>query len=158
MSESMMTVDLRQVSGISFLARAGSGHWVAMDGPTDFGGAEAGSRPLELFLMGLAGCTGMDVVTILTKMRADLADFRIEVKAERAEEHPKVFTEIDLIYHFYGDIKESQAEKAIALSQDRYCGASAMLRPGVEIRHSFEIHPADDSGRAANTNSNQESK
>ncbi len=140
MADNIVSVDLRQIEGISFAAKAGTGHWVAMDGPAEHGGSNGASKPLELFLMGLAGCSGMDVVSILSRMRVDLQDFRMEVKAPRTEEHPKVFTRVEIIYHLYGDVTEAQAEKAVNLSQDKFCSASAMLKPGVPIEHQIVIH------------------
>ncbi len=139
-ANNVVSVDLRQVEGISFAAKAGSGHWVAMDGPAEHGGSDAATKPLELFLMGMAGCSGMDVVSILAKMRVDLTDFRMEVRAPRAEEHPKVFTKVEIVYHLFGDVSEAQAEKAVSLSQDKFCSASAMLKPGVPIEHRIVIH------------------
>lgn len=140
MSRNLVRVDLRRIEGTSMAARAGSGHWVPMDGPADAGGADAASRPLELFLMGLAGCSGMDVISMLTRMRVRLRDFRMEVEAPRREEPPKVFEKIRIVYHIYGDATEKQAERAVTLSQDKYCSASAMLKPAVPIEHQIVIH------------------
>jgi len=139
-ADNIVSVDLRQIEGISFAAKAGSGHWVTMDGPAEHGGNDSASTPLELFLMGMAGCSGMDVVSILSRMRVDLKDFRMEVKAPRVEEHPKVFSHVEIVYHLYGEVTEDQAEKAVTLSQDKYCSASAMLKPGVSIEHQIVIH------------------
>ncbi len=140
MADNIVSVDLRQIEGVSFAAKADTGHWVAMDGPAEHGGSESASTPLELFLMGLAGCSGLDVVSILSRMRVELKDFRMEVKAPRTDEHPKVFTRIEIVYHLYGEVTEAQAEKAVKLSQDKYCSASAMLKPGVPIEHQIVIH------------------
>jgi putative redox protein len=111
-----------------------------MDAPSDYGGNGAGTSPIELFLMGLAGCSGVDVVNILKKKRSKLLDFRMEVRAPRGDEHPKVFTKIEIVYHIYGDVSENQVEKAIALSHEKYCSASAMLKPRVPIEHQIVIH------------------
>ncbi len=138
--EHELSIELRQIEGLAFAARAGSNHWVAMDGPADFQGFGAGTRPMEMLLMSLAGCTGMDVVSILHKMRAPLTDFRMQTRGVRATEHPKVFTEIEIVYHFYGDVPVKQVERAIELSQDRYCSISAMLKPTVKLTHRYEIH------------------
>ena len=140
MAEKTVRVDLRQIEGVSMAARAGSGHWVPMDGPSELGGSDAAARPLELFLMGLAGCSGMDVISILTKMRARLKDFRMELSAPRAEGQPQVFRKIEIVYHLYGDVSEKQAERAVSLSQDKFCSASAMLKPAVPIEHRIVIH------------------
>ena len=139
MSEESMTVELKQVDGLTFVARADSGHWVVLDGPEAFGGNESGSKPLELLLMGLAGCTGMDVVSILKKKRVPMVDYQMEVNAVRATDHPRVFTKIELVYRIYGPVKSKDVERAIQLSQERYCAAMAMLKPVVPITSRYEI-------------------
>jgi len=139
-ADNIVRVDLRQIAGVSMAAQANSGHWVVMDGPADIGGSAAATRPLELFLMGLAGCTGMDVISILTRMRAGLSDFRMEVSAPRSDDTPKVFTKIEIVYHLFGTVSQAQAERAVSLSQEKYCSASAMLRPQVPIEQRIVIH------------------
>ncbi|MBN2694689.1 OsmC family protein [bacterium] len=135
-----MKVELVQGRGMSLMAKADSGHWVVMDGPEEFGGSAAATKPLELMLMGLAGCTGMDVISILQKKRVKLEDFRMEVTTDRVEQHPKVFTEINIHFKIYGkNIKEKDVTRAIELSSDTYCAASAMLKKAVPITTSFEI-------------------
>lgn len=125
---------VKQVEGINFVGKGPSGHWVPMDGPEEFGGSNAGTRPIELLVIGLAGCTGADVASILAKMRVKTDDFQIKVEYERAEEHPKPFTKMKLIYHFWGKgLDKEKLEKAIDLSQNRYCGASYMLGKAVNI-------------------------
>jgi len=94
---------LKHIKGITFAGKADSNHWVTMDGPEKFGGEDAGNRPKELLLIGLAGCTASDVTSILKKKRVILDDFEINISAEMTEEHPKVFTKVDLEYVFYGD-------------------------------------------------------
>jgi len=138
-----MKANVVQVSGITFIGRAASNNWVAMDGPEDFGGCNAATRPKELILVGLGGCTGADVAAILQKMREKINRFEIELDAEVAEEHPKVFTKIHILYKFWGeDLNKANIEKAIHLSQDRYCSVTAMLKPAVEITHTYQINPA----------------
>ena len=91
-------------------------------------------------LLSLAGCTASDVVSILQKKRVKLDDFEINISAEMTEEHPKVFTKIDLEYVFYGDnIAEKDVERAIELSQTTYCGVTAMLKKAMEINHTYKI-------------------
>jgi len=137
-----MKVTINQIQGIALAGKGDSKHWVVMDGPEKFSGLEAGSRPMELFLISLAGCTGMDVVSLLEKMRVKLKDFKMEVEAERAETHPKVFTKIRIEYLFFGkDIDPEKVEKAIDLSQNKYCSASAMLKKAVDITTSYKINP-----------------
>lgn len=131
---------LKQIKGITFAGKSDSNHWITMDGPEDFGGSNAGIRPKELLLLSLAGCTASDVVSILQKKRVKLDDFEINISAQMTEEHPKVFTIIDLEYVFYGDnIAEKDVERAIELSQIKYCGVSAMLEKAIKINHSYKI-------------------
>ena len=135
-----MKAEVYMVKGISFVGKADSNHWVPMDGPPEFGGAEAGSRPLELLLIGLAGCTGMDVISILAKKRLPLVEFRVAAEATRAPEHPKVFTEIKISYYFRGDgLEEKDVVQAIELSQEKYCSASAMLSRAANISYDYKI-------------------
>lgn len=131
---------LKQIKGLSFAAKGESNHWITMDGPEQVGGNNAGARPKELLLMSLAGCTGSDVVSILKKKRVNLIDFEINITAQQTEDHPKVFTELDLEYVFYGkDIKTKDVERAIELSTGTYCGVSAMLKKGMKIKYSYRI-------------------
>jgi putative redox protein len=135
-----MKAEVYMVKGLSFVGKSDSNHWLAMDGPPELRGAAAASKPLELFLIGLAGCTGMDVVSILLKKRAPLQAFRLEVDANRAEEHPKVFTAIHLTYHLEGEgLKEKDVVEAIRLSREKYCSASAMLSKACEITYDYKI-------------------
>ena len=135
-----MNVTLKQINGLAMAAVADSGHWVTTDGPKKFGGHSAGPRPMELLLMSLASCTGMDVVSILSKKRVKLDDFSLEVEARQAQEHPKVFTEIKIHYIFEGDnIRSTDVERAIELSESKYCSASTMLKASASISHDYEI-------------------
>ena len=140
----LKTVELRQVRGITFAARAGSNPWVMMDGGQDFGGSNAASSPKELLLMALAGCTASDVIPILRKKRAPLDSFEIKVTANDREEHPRIFTDIHLEYIFYGDgLQAADVERAIELSVTKYCSVTAILKPGVaRFTHSYRIEPS----------------
>jgi len=132
-----------QIQGISFAGKTDSNHWVVMDGPAEFGGSDAGIRPKELVLLALAGCTGSDVVTILRKKRASFDRLDIRVTAEQAEEHPQVFTSIHLEFLFHGDdLRPADVERAIELSETKYCAVNAMLRGSVTITRSYTIQPA----------------
>ena len=134
---------LKQVKGITFAGKTDSNHWITVDGPENFGGSDAAIRPKELLLLSLAGCTASDVVSILQKKRVKLNDFEINISAEMTEEHPKVFTKIDLEYVFYGDnIAEKDVERAIELSETKYCGVTAMLEKALEINHTYKIEKA----------------
>ncbi len=135
---------LKQVKGITFAGKTDSNHWITVDGPENFGGSDAGIRPKELLLLSLAGCTASDVVSILQKKRIKLDDFEINISAEMTEEHPKVFTKIDLEYVFYGDnTAEKDVERAIELSETKYCGVTAMLEKALEINHTYKIVKAN---------------
>jgi putative redox protein len=138
-----MDAKIIHVKGISFIGKANSNHWVSMDGPLELQGNNAGARPKELVLLGLGGCTASDVASILIKMREPLQKFEIDLHAEDATEHPKVFTRIHISYKFWGqNLNRGNIEKAIDLSVNKYCSVSAMLMKAVEITHSYEINPA----------------
>ncbi len=125
---------------VSFLAEAGSGHSVLMDGAPEAGGQNAGPRPMEMLLMGLGGCTAFDVVMILKKGRHDIQDCVVEIEARRASVDPKVFTDIHLHFIVTGKNMNSQhVERAIDLSAEKYCSASIMLKSTAKITHDFEL-------------------
>ena len=131
---------LKQLDGITFAAKGDSNHWIMMDGPGTVGGTDAASRPKELILYALAGCTGSDVVSILRKKRVPLRGFEMHLTGHEADEHPKVFTDIQVEYVFFGeDIKPADVERAIELSTTKYCSVSAMLTPKLKISHSYRI-------------------
>jgi len=98
-----------------------------------------GVTPMELLATALGGCTAMDVVSILVKMRQPLEAISVEVSGERAEEHPKRFTSLEVVYRFKGDLDERKVERAISLSEERYCSVEATLRPSVPITSRFVI-------------------
>jgi putative redox protein len=121
--------------GMAFELAAGSGHSVRIDARTEGGGADSGPRPKELLLGALAGCTAMDVISILRKMRQPVRAFRVRAEGEETAEHPRVFRAIDLTYEVEGEgCDPERVAHAVALSEWRYCGVSAMLRPAAEIR------------------------
>jgi putative redox protein len=131
---------IKQISGISFVGKTDSNHWITMDGPEEFGGSDAGIRPKELLLLGLGGCTGSDVVGILKKKRVAIDDFEINISADVADEHPQVFTKLHIEYVFYGsNIPKNDIERAIELSQTKYCSVTKMLEKAVSITHSYKI-------------------
>jgi len=136
-----MQASIQWVKDVSFVAESGSGHAMVLDGAPEYGGRNIGPRPMELLLMGLGGCASFDVVTILKKARQQITDVRAEVKAERADAIPAVFTKIHLHFVITGkELKENQVKKAVELSAEKYCSASAMLSAGgVEISHDYEI-------------------
>ncbi len=126
---------------VQFSAVADSGHVVEIDGPPEFGGENKGIRPMELVLLGVAGCTSFDVVNILTKSRQAVSDCVTKVTAKRADTDPKVFTDIHLQFEVSGaDLDPNKVARAINLSAEKYCSASIMLQNGgVNITHGFDI-------------------
>jgi putative redox protein len=135
-----MNANLIRLQGLTFAAKGDSGHWVMLDGPEELGGADAAARPKELILFGFAGCTGMDVASILTKRRRTLDRFEIQVEADVADTHPKVFTHIHLTFLFKGkDLTPKEVERAIELSRTKYCGVWAMLKQAVDITYAYKI-------------------
>ena len=123
-----------------FEAKTESGHSVTMDAKSEVGGEDNGARPMELLMVSLGGCTAMDVVSILEKMRADLESMTININSERASQHPKIFTKINIEYNFTGrGIKEENVKKAIELSLDKYCSVSPMLKEKAEITYNWNI-------------------
>ncbi|MEJ5262149.1 MAG: OsmC family protein [Ignavibacterium sp.] len=131
---------VKQVKGITFIGKTDSNHWITMDGPEEFGGSNAGIRPKELILISLAGCTGSDVASILQKKRVKLEGFEMNITADVAEEHPQVFTKINLEYVFYGkNLPIKEIERAIELSQTKYCSVTAMLQKAMPIEHTYRI-------------------
>lgn len=135
-----MKARIKWVEQATFIGEAGSGHAVVMDGAPEFGGRDLGPRPMEMLLLGLGGCTAFDVVSILKKARQNIDDCVAEVSAERATEHPKVFTKIHVHFTISGrDLKESQVQRAVQLSAEKYCSASLMLGKVAEVTHDYEI-------------------
>ncbi|TDQ34667.1 OsmC family protein [Thiopseudomonas denitrificans] len=140
-----MQARVKWVEEVLFMGQSGSGHTVMMDGPEEVGGRNLAARPMEMLLMGLGGCSTFDVVSILKKSRQQVESCEVEIRAERADTEPKVFTRIDLHFVVSGqNLKESAVQRAVALSAEKYCSASIMLeRAGVAIGHSFSIVGAD---------------
>jgi putative redox protein len=111
-----------------------------MDGPENFGGENSGSRPMEMLLMGLGGCTTVDVISILEKMKEPVQGCECKISAKRAEDHPKIFTDIHIHFVLSGpELNPQKVQKAITLSAEKYCSASMMLNKSANITHDFEI-------------------
>ena len=136
-----MKASIRWTGDVQFAGTPESGHRVAIDGPLELGGRNAGVRPMELMLLGVGGCTSFDVVNILRRGRQDIVDCLTEIEAERAETDPKVFTRIHLHFKITGrGIDRRKVERAIALTAAKYCSASIMLeRAGVAVTHDYEV-------------------
>lgn len=126
--------------GMAFTGVNDEGYLVPMDASAKVGGQDLGFRPLQLLAIGLAGCTGMDVISILQKKRQEVTGFNVTADVERADEHPKVFSKIILTYTVKGKNLDSQAvERAVELSETKYCGAQAMLGKTAEITHKIVL-------------------
>lgn len=137
------TVTLQDKDSMHFVGIPDSGFELTLDADPSVGGANKGPRPLELMAVSLIGCTAMDVISILRKMRQDVTDFSVSMEADRASEHPKVFTKVRIEYVVTGnDVDPKSVARAIELSAERYCPVQAMLEPSVEIEHDFRIEVA----------------
>ena len=134
-----ITTDIQWNSGLAFKATA-DGHEIMLDAAEDVGGENQGPRPKPLLLVSLGGCTAMDVISILKKMRLEPDYFNVNVIGEVTEEHPKHFTKIHTVYEFRGkDLPPDKLQKAIDLSQERYCGISHTLKKAVELTSEIKI-------------------
>jgi putative redox protein len=137
------TINWLPAVGMAFAAETGSGHLLTMDGAPDGGGRNLAPRPMETVLAGTGACTAYDVVLILRRGRHDVQGCRVKVAADRAESDPKVFTRIHMHFTISGrELPESAVERAVRLSHEKYCSASAMLAKTAEMTTSFEIVPA----------------
>ncbi len=135
-----MDANVTWIKNMRFDGTSNSGFTLPLDAKTEEGGACEGFRPMELIAIGLAGCTAMDVISILTKKRQQVSAFNVTVDAKRATEHPKVFTDIEIVYQITGkSVDPAAAERAIQLSEERYCPAQAMLSKAVTIHSRYEI-------------------
>lgn len=135
-----MTVRATLETGMRFDVETGSGHHIILDAAEHNGGQNSGPQPMEMLLVALAGCSGMDILTILRKKRQDITGYELRIHGTRAEEHPKVYLDITLEHVFSGhNIRPEAVERAIELTEERYCGASAMLGKTATIGHKFSI-------------------
>ena len=135
-----MRARIEWLDEVSFEAQSGSGHRLILDGAPEHGGRNAGMRPMEAVLIGMGACSAFDVVSILKKARQAVSDCVVELEADRAETPPKVFTRVRMRFVVSGTgLKRAAVERAVNLSADKYCSATAMLRPTVDIRHEVEI-------------------
>jgi putative redox protein len=131
---------IRWAGNMSFLGKAGSNHVVPMDTTPEFGGDSSATKPLELLLIGLGGCTGMDVVSLLRKMRVGFTGLEMNITADRAEEHPNAYTKIDIEYVVTGKgVEKDKVERALELSQEKYCSVSAMLKKACPVNYAYRI-------------------
>ena len=118
-----------------------SGHKILIDTSAEHGGNDTGLRPKAMMLSSLAGCSGLDVVSLLKKMRAEVDDFTIEVSGELTDEHPKFYHKVKVDYHFYGSkMDEKKITKAVNLSVDTYCGVMEMFRKFADVKTNIYLH------------------
>ena len=137
----MSHVDVKYTGDMQFVATAPTGHSVVIDSSPDVGGKNSGVRPMDLTLMALGGCTGIDVVSILKKMRVKIDSFVIDMDAERAPDHPKIYTKIILNYRFTtSDDVQDKISRAVHLSQEKYCSVSQMLVKSADIEARIVIN------------------
>lgn len=135
-----MKTRVKWIEDVCFMGETGSGHAVVMDGAPDIGGRNLGPRPMEMLLLGAGGCTSVDVVMILKKSRQDVTGCEVVLEADRADDHPKVFTRINMHFIVRGrNLKAETVERAIKLSAEKYCSATIMLAKTAEVTHDFEI-------------------
>ena len=135
-----MKVDVNWAGGMAFEAESDSDYKVMMDAGEAVGGMNRGARPMEMLLMGLGGCTSIDVMLMLNKSKQDVTDCKVEIEAERANDIPAIFTKIHVHFIVSGrNIKANRVERAIKLSADKYCSASVILGKTAEITHDFEV-------------------
>ena len=130
------TAKVSWVDGALFVAEGGSGHTITMDGAADIGGRNLASRPMEVMLMGMGGCTAIDVVSMLKKQRQDILGVEVSLSGERAGDHPMVYTEVKVVYTVRGRrLNKALVERAVSLSDEKYCSATAMFKKSAKVSH-----------------------
>jgi putative redox protein len=141
----MATIEISRLSGdFGFEAKDENGHTVLMDSSPESGGQNFGVRPMQILLMGLGGCSAIDVISILKKQRQEVVDYKMVVKGEReAGKEPSLWKEVDLEFHIYGDVDKDKAERAVELSVNKYCSVAATLKfAGADVKYEVFVHPA----------------
>ncbi len=135
-----MEARVKLIEGMAFLGEAGSGHTLVMDGSPEYGGRNLGFRPMELLLIGMAGCTAFDVINMLRKGRENIQDCVVAVQGTRADTEPKVFTALHLVYTVKGkNLAPAKVQRAIELSKEKYCSASIMLGKTATLTYEMQI-------------------
>lgn len=135
-----MKAKITWLNGRTFVGESSSGHAIIMDGAPENGGRNFGVRPMEMMLLGLGGCTAFDVVMILEKSREKVTSCEVSLEASRADEDPKVFTHVKMIYRLKGEnLKPTAVERAIKLSSEKYCSASKMFEKTATIEHEWMV-------------------
>ncbi|MTI80968.1 MAG: OsmC family protein [Firmicutes bacterium] len=137
----MPKVNVEWEGNLKFTATDEAGHSTTMDAPVEAGGDNTAPSPLTLVLMSLAGCSGVDIVAILKKMKIEIDQFNMELEGLRAEEHPKIFNKINVVYKFKGaDLPQDKVERAVGLSVDKYCSVAHMVNKAAKISYAYEIN------------------
>ncbi len=140
----MITAKVKWAGDMQFIGQSGTGHAMVMDANPDFGGYDSGMRPMELLLIGLGGCSGMDIVSILKKKKQDIRGLEIKVNAQQAEKYPKRLTEISIEFIVKGkSLSEEAVKRAVELSMEKYCSVKATLEHSAKIIHSYKIENVD---------------
>ncbi|MBT3302025.1 MAG: OsmC family protein [Bacteroidetes bacterium] len=135
----MANITMKHEEGMSFSTDI-NGHKLVIDSAEEFGGTDKGPRPKPLILAALAGCTGMDVASMLKKMKVEYDSFQIHVDANMTDQHPKVYDKFHIIYDFKGkDLPLAKIEKAVKLSKENYCGVSAMLTKSSALSYEIKL-------------------
>jgi len=117
-----------------------NGHKIVVDAKEEFGGQDKGPRPKALMMLALAGCTGMDVVSILEKMRVSFDDFNVRIESELNDEHPKFYKKMHIIYEFKGkNLDLEKLKKAVEMSQEKYCGVSANYKKAMDVTYEIKV-------------------
>jgi len=136
----MTNAKVTYVQGLQFVGKASSGHAIVMDSDPEVGGHDTGLRPMELLLVGLGGCSGMDIISILKKKKQSITGLEINVKGEKSEKHPRKFTEIDLEIVVRGrNISEEAVKRAVDLSMNKYCSVKATLECSAKINFLYKL-------------------
>ncbi len=135
-----MKAKVTYVKGLQFVGESETGHAIVMDGNREFGGEDTGPRPMELLLIGLGGCTGMDVVSILKKKKQELEGLEIIIEGKKAEEHPKRFTDVTIEFRLKGkNLSEEAVKRAVELSMEKYCSVKATLEGHTNVSFRYSI-------------------
>jgi putative redox protein len=136
----MLTAKLKWTDGLQFVGESGSGHAIVVDATGEAGRKSVGMTPMELLLIGIGGCSGMDIISILQKKKQNVSGIEVNVKGQNADSYPKKFTAIELEFVISGkDVSEEAVKRSIELSMDKYCSVKATLEGAAKITYSYKI-------------------
>lgn len=136
----MLTAKVKWVDGLQFVGQSGTGHAIVMDANADVSGSNTGMSPMELLLVGIGGCSGMDIASILTKKKQQVTGIEINIKGQKADSYPKKYTDIELEFIVSGkDVSEEAVKRAVDLSMEKYCSVKATLEGSAKINFSYKI-------------------